>query len=71
MTFAELEKRIEKYNIPKDVELRSDSGWECSDTAMDGLYYNKEENKLYFLQEFENPEFAQWNWYECNCIRLE
>lgn len=67
MTFKELEKRIKKYNIPKDVELRSDSGWECSDTAMNGLYYNKEQNILYFLQDFE----YNWGWYEKNCIKLE
>lgn len=67
MTFAELEKRIEKYNVPKDVKLRSDSGWECSDTDMDGLYYNKEQNILYFTQDFE----FNWAWYDNNCIRLE
>lgn len=50
MTFEKLSKIIEKYNIPKDVVLLSDSGWECSETEMQGVFYNREENKIIFTQ---------------------
>lgn len=50
MTFAELNKIIEDNNIPHDVKLMSDSGWECSATDMDGVYYNKEKNEIVFTQ---------------------
>lgn len=51
MTYELLTKIIEENHIPKNVKLMSDSGWECSETAMDGIYYNKEENTLIFTQE--------------------
>lgn len=50
MTFELLNKLIEENNIPKDVQLLSDSGWECSETEMDGIYYNRKENKMIFTQ---------------------
>ena len=50
MTFAELNKIIEENNIPHDVKLMSDSGWECSATDMDGVYYNREKNEIVFTQ---------------------
>lgn len=50
MTFAELNKIIEDNNIPHDVKLMSDSGWECSATDMDGVYYNREKNEIVFTQ---------------------
>ena len=50
MTFADLSKLIKKYNIPKDVTLMSDSGWECDRTDMDGAYYNPNENTIAFVQ---------------------
>ena len=51
MTYELLTKIIEENGIPKDVKMMSDSGWECSETKMDGIYYNKEENTLIFTQE--------------------
>ena len=51
MTFAELNKIIEENNIPHDVKLMSDSGWECSATDMDGVYYNREKNEIVFTQK--------------------
>jgi len=51
MTFAILKKIIEKYNIPEDVELLSDSGWECSATVMDGVWYNAKLNVIEFTQD--------------------
>lgn len=50
MTFAEINKIIEENNIPHDVKLMSDSGWECSATDMDGVYYNREKNEIVFTQ---------------------
>ena len=51
MTYELLTKIIEENHIPKDVKLMSDSGWECSETEMDGIFYNKEENTLIFTQK--------------------
>ena len=54
LTFKELNNIIEKYNIPKDVILMSDSGWECFATDMLGIYYNKTKNTIVFTQYFFN-----------------
>ncbi|MBQ0111510.1 MAG: hypothetical protein KBT03_00100 [Bacteroidales bacterium] len=51
MKLNKLLELIEKHNIPKDVHLLSDSGWECSATQMNGVYYNQKENTLVFTQE--------------------
>ena len=53
MTFEKLKELIEKHNIPTDVKLLSDSGWECNETDMDGVYYNEKENHIIFTQEFD------------------
>ena len=37
MTFELLCKIIEENNIPKNVKLLSDSGWECSATDMERI----------------------------------
>ena len=50
MTFEKLAEIMERNQIPKDVKLMSDSGWECCETDMDGLYYSKSENVLIFTQ---------------------
>ena len=50
MTFKELNDLIEKHNIPKDVKLMSNSGWECSPTDMDGVYYFKKDKLIIFTQ---------------------
>ena len=50
MTFKELQQVMNLYDIPKDVTLMSDSGWECDATDMNGAYYNEEENILVFTQ---------------------
>lgn len=50
MTFKQLESIIKENNIPKDVKLMSDSGWECGPTDMDGVYYHEEDNKIVFTQ---------------------
>lgn len=51
MTFEKLKKLIEKYHIPSNVKLLSDSGWECDTTEMNGVYYNEKENHIIFTQE--------------------
>ena len=53
MTFKKLKELIEKHNIPSNVELLSDSGWECNETDMDGVFYNQKENHIIFTQQFE------------------
>ena len=41
MTFEQLSNIIAENNIPHDVELQSDSGWECCETDMNGVYYDE------------------------------
>ena len=50
MTFKDLENLIITNSIPKNVKLMSDSGWECSETEMDGVWYNRELNTIIFTQ---------------------
>ena len=65
MTFTILKKVMEEHSIPDDAKLMSDSGWECSATNMDGIYYNRDKNVVVFRQcpskyddkYFENPEW--------------
>ena len=60
MTFETLKNLCEKYHIPPDVDLYSDSGWECGPTDMNGVYYNAERKALIFSQgryfEDEKPD---------------
>ena len=56
MTLDLLQKIIKAYNIPSDVILESDSGWECSATKIDALYYNKEKNTIVFRQNYSLNE---------------
>lgn len=51
MTFELLKKIIEKNNIPEDVTMRSNSGWEVDETEMDGIWYRKEDNVIHFTQD--------------------
>ena len=41
MKVGELFNIFKQNNIPNDAILMSDSGWECSASDMDGVYYNK------------------------------
>lgn len=50
MTYSELAKLLFDNNIPVDVHLMSDSGWECDPTEMDGVYYNEGKNLIVFTQ---------------------
>jgi hypothetical protein len=53
MTFELLGKIMRKHNIPTNVHLLSDSGWEGDETEMDGIFFNKEKNELVFTQGYE------------------
>lgn len=48
MTYELLTKIIKENNIPKNVKLMSDSSWECDETEMNGIFYNKDKNVLIF-----------------------
>lgn len=61
MTFEKLKQIIEKNNIPEDVTLMSDSGWECCATKMDGVYYNECENVMVFTQTGDKYEIYHQN----------
>ncbi len=50
MTLAKFKELCQQNNIPDDVELLSDSGWECGETDMDGVWYSKEANCIVFTQ---------------------
>lgn len=50
MTFEKLKNIILQNNIPEDVKLLSDSGWECGETEMNGIFYNKQLSHIIFTQ---------------------
>ncbi len=65
MTIEKFKKIIEEFNIPEDVTMLSDSGWECSETDMDGIWYNEEKKEIVFTQdgdEFESRYFDKLGW---------
>lgn len=62
MTFEKLNALIDKYNIPSNVRMMSDSGWECDATDMDGVYYNKEQNILVFTQGDGQESYSKPEW---------
>ena len=58
MKLNKLLELINKHNIHDNVLLRSDSGWECDATDMDGAYYNRKLNVIVFTQYFsENDSY--------------
>lgn len=64
LTFELLRKIIEKHNIPHNVHLMSDSGWECWESEMGGIYYNESENVIVFTQnsDYSNAYRDDKNW---------
>lgn len=56
MTLGQLNKIMTEHNIPEDATLMSDSGWECSATYMDGIYYNPTKNIVVFTQSASSHE---------------
>ena len=64
MKLNKLLELINKHNIPDDVLLQSDSGWECDATDMDGVYYNRKLNIIVFTQYFSENDsyFNELDW---------
>ena len=62
MTFGQLRKIIVDNDVPDEVHLMSDSGWECSATEMNGVYYDKFKKLIVFTQEGEPPSDSFSNW---------
>ena len=65
MTLELLNKIIQANNIPPNVKLMSDSGWECCATDMDGIWYNAEENIIVFTQRpqsYDKDYFNNTKW---------
>ena len=50
MTLDKLKTLCAIHRIPSSVKLLSDSGWECDETEMDGVYYNRDKNVIIFTQ---------------------
>lgn len=50
MTIGELKGLIQQHKIPDETIMLSDSGWECCETDMDGVYYNAEKKIIVFTQ---------------------
>lgn len=71
MTLKKLNELCKKYNVPDNVLLESDSGWECCETEMDGVYYNKRINTIIFTQYFSEYEKYERDDYKDKWIRLE
>lgn len=65
MTIGEFSKLIKDNNIPEDVTMLSDSGWECSASDMDGVYYNEKQREIVFTQsgdEYEERYYGKEGW---------
>jgi len=50
MTYKELKSLIENNNIPENVVLMSNSGWECGATSVEVCYYSPSKNELHLVQ---------------------
>lgn len=69
ITFELLNKIIKDNNIPENVKLMSDSGWECDATDMDGIYYSSNDNVIVFTQNGNSFEsyYKDKNWKLLHC----
>lgn len=59
MTFEELNELMKIHQIPRNVRLMSDSGWECEATDMNGIYYNWKENIIVFTQGGSYDDYSE------------
>lgn len=50
MTYQDLKKIIEINRIPEDVNLMSNSGWECGATEIGAAYYSSSKNEIHLVQ---------------------
>ena len=64
MKLNKLLELINKHNINDNVLLRSDSGWECGATDMDGVYYNIKLNVIVVTQYISENDsyFNELDW---------
>ena len=62
MTYEQLKNIIEKNNIPEDVHLMSNSGWECCATEMDGVLWIPTYNEIHFTQDTKFYTDAPYHW---------
>lgn len=58
ITFKQLSQYIKENNIPENVKLLSDSGWECGETGIRAVYYNEFENVLFLYQDKERDIYT-------------
>lgn len=63
MTFSYLREIMETYDIPEDVRLMSDSGWECGATDMRGAFFHKEDKVIVFTQ---SAQYSDSDYYKEN-----
>ena len=64
MTVKLLNDILKENNIPEDVVMWSDSGWECDATDMDCIYYNKTKNVIVFTQFPDSTYYKDNDWKE-------
>lgn len=64
MKFYELVELFDKFGVSEDVKLKSDSGWECGATEMNGIFYNEKENLVVFTQtsDASDDEYSGQDW---------
>ena len=51
MELEQLKCLCKKYNIPNDVILQSDTGWECGYSDLILIAYNEKEKRIVFLSD--------------------
>ena len=51
MSLGDLIALMEKYNIPKNATIMSDSGWECGETDCGGVFYSESANTVILTQK--------------------
>ena len=65
ITVGELLKVLHDNHIPEDCALQSDSGWECSETPMEKIYYNAFENRIIFTQaDGDGRDYPSDKWWK-------
>jgi len=65
MTTGKFIKILEENNIPADVTMMSDSGWEMDASHMDGVFYNETKCTLVFTQggdKYDEHYFNKDGW---------
>lgn len=51
LTWEQILKLCQKYNIPPNAEIQLATGWECNEVDANELYYNFTDNILYIVSE--------------------